>query len=157
MGAVKPRVIKLGVGLSAALALVGCARSIDMSVASLHQTPEFDFLLYQDGWACLSQGAPGHESGASCSSSSGRQLRELFSQRSSSRSLREYLADNGASCRSTDNGTTCSYVKTLEAPAGLGRVAPSGQDRVEMTVTFPAKDLGLAPEQITTTLRRQLG
>jgi hypothetical protein len=155
MRAVKPSVTKLAAAVAAALALAGCARSFDMSLASLHQTPEFDFLLYQDGWACLSQGAPGRDAGgSSCAPNSGRQLRELFAQRSAATPLRDYLTDNGASCRAGEAATTCSYVKTVETPDGFARVAPAAEERVELTVTFPAKDQNLAPEQIRTALRR---
>jgi hypothetical protein len=141
---------RLGAAVAAALALAGCARSFDMSLASLHQTPE-----YQDGWACLSQGASGRDAGPSaCAPNAGRQLRELFAQRSAATPLRDYLTDNGASCRAGEAATTCSYVKTLETPEGFARVAPAGEERVELTVTFPAKDQNLAPEQIRTALRR---
>ena len=155
MRAIKP--LNLGLGLAAALALTGCARSVDMSLASLHQrTPEFDFLLYQDGWACLSGGAPGREpAGSACASGSGRQLRELFAQRSRSRPLRDYLAANGASCRPGNTVTTCSYTKIVETPLVLGRrVNSSADEGLELTVSFPPRDTGLAPDQITTALRR---
>jgi hypothetical protein len=157
MRAVKPLVANLSLSLAAALLLAACARPLDMSVASLHQRPaEFDFLVYQDGWACLSEGTPGREpAGSACAAGSGRQLRELFAQRSSSRPLREYLTANGASCRSGNNVTTCSYAKTLETPLVFGRrVNSSGDEGLELTVTFPARDVGLAPGQITTALRR---
>ena len=156
MRSTKPLLTNPGlVGLAAALLLAACARQIDMSVASIHQkTPEFDFLVYQDGWACLSQGAP-EAAGSSCAARSGRQLRELFAQRSSSRSLREYLTANGAGCRSGDNVTTCSYTKTVEPLLVFGRPAISSREEgFELTVSFPAKDQGLAPEQITTAMRR---
>jgi hypothetical protein len=148
------RALNLSLGLAAALLLAGCARSVDMSLASLHQrTPEFDFLLYQDGWACLSRSAPGRD--AACAPTSGRQLRELFSERSGSRSLRDYLAENGAGCRSASGVTTCSYVKILDMPSLPGRQgAPSPEHGVELTVSFPADDQGLTPEQIRTALRR---
>ena len=151
------RALNLSLGFAAALLLAGCARSVDMSLASLHQrTPEFDFLLYQDGWACLSRSAPGRDAaGDSCAPIAGRQLRELFSERSNSRPLRDYLAENGAGCRSAGGVTTCSYVKILDMPAVPGRQAnPSPEQGVELTVSFPANDLGLAPEQIRTALRR---
>jgi hypothetical protein len=157
MRATKPAVANLSRILAAALLVSACARPLDMSVASLHQrTPEFDFMLYQDGWACLPQAAPGRASGGSaCGAGSGRQLRELFAQRSNSRSLRAYLAENGASCRSSGNVTTCSYTKIVEAPVMFGRrVNSSGDEGLELNVTFPARDSGLAPDQITTALRR---
>jgi hypothetical protein len=155
MRAIKPLVTNLSLSLVAALLAAGCARPIDMSVASLHQrTPEFDFLLYQDGWACLSQGTS-EAAGSSCATGSGRQLRELFSQRSNSRSLRQYLTANRASCRSGNNVTTCSYSKTVEPLLVFGRPAISSREEgFELTVSFPAKDQGLAPQQITTALRR---
>jgi hypothetical protein len=126
-----------------------------MSLASLHQrTPEFDFLLYQDGWACLSQGAP-EAAGSSCGAGSGRQLRQLFSQRSGARPLREYLTTNGATCRPGGNVTSCTYIKPVESPVIFGRPAISSREEgLELTVSFPARDVGLAPEQITTALRR---
>jgi hypothetical protein len=157
MRAINPLFAKLGLALAAALSVTACARSIDMSVASVHQrAPEFDFLLYQDGWACLSQGAPNREAaGSSCPPTSGRQLRDLFAQRSTSRSLRDYLTENGASCRSDNDVTMCSYTKALaEAPLPFGRAGTSRDEGLELTVSFPAKDLGLAPEQIRTALRR---
>lgn len=157
MRAVKPLIANLSLGLAAALAVAGCARSIDMSVASLHQkTPEFDFLLYQDGWACLSKGTPGRDTTGSCPPTSGRQLRELFAQRSSALSLRDYLIENGASCRSDNNVTTCNYTKSLTGtPLAPGpQAGASREEGLELTVSFPAKDLGLAPEQIRTALRR---
>jgi hypothetical protein len=151
---VKPSVVNLGLSALAAFALAACARPVDMSLASLHQrTPEFDFLLYQEGWACLSQGAP-EAAGSSCGSGTGRQLRGLFAQRSSSRSLREYLTANGASCRPSNTGTTCSYTKTVEPVRVFGRPAISSREEgVELVVSFPARDLSLTPEQIATTLR----
>ena len=152
-------VVRLGLGsLAAALLLAGCARPVDMSLASTHQRPaEFDFLVYQDGWACLSKGTAGREPADTCATGSGRQLRDLFSQRSSARSLRDYLTENGASCRSDSNLATCSYTRTLPEAAlvpGGQASTPRGEEGFELTVTFPAKDLGLAPEQIRTTLRR---
>ncbi len=128
-----------------------------MSLASLYQRPpEFDFLLYQDAWACLSEGGPVRDAaGRSCSPESGRQLREFFAQRSSARPLRDYLAENGASCRTSGNITTCGYTSALgAAPPGFGRVTPSGEEAVVLTVSFPASDVGLAPQQIRTALRR---
>jgi hypothetical protein len=143
--------------IGAALLVAACARPLDMSLASIHQrTPEFDFMLYQDAWACLSQATPGRETGGSaCGAVGGRQLRDLFAQRSSARSLRAYLAENGANCRSGGNVTTCSYTKIVESPVMFGRrVTSSGDEALELTVTFPARDTGLAPDQITTALRR---
>jgi hypothetical protein len=157
MTSAKPPFVTLSLGLAAALVVTACARPVDMSVASLHQRPaEFDFLVYQDGWACLSGGAPGREAGASaCASGSGRQLREFFAQRSGSRSLREYLTANGASCRSGSTVITCSYTKTLDTPLVFGRrVNSSGDEGLELTVSFPAQDRGLASEQIATALKR---
>jgi hypothetical protein len=157
MTATKPPFVSLSLSLAAALLVTACARPLDMSVASLHQRPaEFDFLVYQDGWACLSGSAPSRDGGASaCTSGSGRQMREFFAQRSSSRPLREYLTANGASCRSGTTATTCSYTKTLETPLVFGRrVNSSGDEGLELTVTFPAQDRGLAPGQITTALKR---
>jgi hypothetical protein len=143
--------------IAAALLVTACARPLDMSVVSIHQrTPEFDFMLYQDSWACLSQATPGRESGGSaCATVSGRQLRDLFAQRSSARPLRNYLTENGASCRPGSTVTTCSYTKIVETPVMFGRrVNSSGDEGLELTVTFPARDTGLAPDQITTALRR---
>jgi hypothetical protein len=158
MRAVRPPFAKASLScLAAACFLAGCARPLDMSVVSLHQKlPEFDFLVYRDGWACLSDGAPGREAAGPCAANGGRQLRELFSQRSSSRSLREYLTENGASCRVNNTVTTCSYTKPLaEAPLVFGRqAAPSREEGFELTVTFPARDQNLAPDQITTAMRR---
>jgi hypothetical protein len=151
------KVLGRGAGcLAAALLLAACARGVDMSLASLYQRPaEFDYLLHQDAWACLTQGTPGREAAASsCAPNSARALRDLLAQRSSARPLKDYLADNGANCRSADAMTTCSYVKTLEAPVTFGRLAFSGEERVELTVSFPATDRNLAPEQIRTALRR---
>lgn len=150
--------IRLGLSVAAAFLLASCARSIDMSVASIHQkTPEFDFLLYQDGWACLSQGTPGREpTGTSCPPTSGRQLRELFAQRSSARSLRDYLSENGANCRTTNTVTTCIYTRIFGGGSPVfGRQPNSAvEEGVELAVSFPTRDLGLAPEQIATTLKR---
>jgi hypothetical protein len=143
--------------IAAGLLAAACARPLDMSLASIHQrTPEFDFMLYQDSWACLSQATPGREPGGSaCGTLTGRQLRELFAQRSSARSLRAYLTENGASCRSGGNVTTCNYTKVVETPVMFGRrVNSSGDEGLELTVSFPARDTGLAPDQITTALRR---
>ena len=157
MRAVKPFLASLGLSLAAALLVSACARPLDMSVASIHQrTPEFDFLLYQDQWACLSQDTPRREAaGASCQPNGGRRLRELFAQRSNSRPLRDYLAENGASCRLGNNVVPCSYTKAVETPAVFGRLLISSADEgLELTVTFPARDVGLAPDQITTALRR---
>ena len=157
MRALKTPLAKASLIISAALLVAACARPLDMSLASIHQrTPEFDFMLYQDGWACLSQATPGREAaGSACGALSGRQLRELFAQRSRARSLRAYLAENGASCRPGGNVVTCSYTKILETPVMFGRrVNSSGDEGLELTVSFPARDTGLAPDQITTALRR---
>ena len=138
-------------GLASALLLAACARPVDMSVASIHQKlPEFDFMVYRDGWACLSDGA----AGSSCAPSSGRQLRELFSQRSRSRSLRDYLTQNGASCRASDTLTTCSYTKALSESAYVFGRPAAPPEAIELAVSFPTKDINLAPEQITTAMKR---
>ena len=152
-----PPFAKVSLVIAAAFLLAACARPLDMSLASIHQrTPEFDFMLYQDAWACQSQATPGREGGGpACGAVSGRQLRELFAQRSSSRPLRAYLTENGASCRQGSNVIACSYTKILETPVMFGRrVNSSGDEGLELTVTFPARDTGLAPNQITTALRR---
>ena len=145
----------LGLSVLAALVLAGCARSLDMSVASLHQKPpEFDFLVYQEGWACLSDTTPGRD--AACAPGRSRQLRDLFAQRSTSRPLRDYLTENGATCRSTSAVTTCTYTRTFaETAPALGRASsPSREDGFELVVSFPARDTGLSPEQIATAMRR---
>jgi hypothetical protein len=133
--------------------LAGCARSVDMSVASLYEKPaEFDFMV--SGAPC--DGTPGRQVDVSaCPPGGGRQLRELLAQRSSSRSLKTYLVENGAACEPTGTDVTCHYTRKIgEASFAWSRLGSSSpQRRVEIVIKFPASDQGLRPDQIQTALK----
>jgi hypothetical protein len=121
-----------------------------MSVASLYERPaEFDFMV--SSGAC--EGASGRPVDVSaCPPNSRRQLREFLAQRSSSRSLKTYLVENGATCDSAGADTTCHYTRKIgDAPFAWSRLGSSSpQQRVEITIKFPASDHGLRSDQIQT-------
>lgn len=151
----KPRVLASAL---AAVLLAACAQPIDSVVVNVDgKRAEFDQLIYLSGVTCFSEGSSVRAlSRSGCPQNAGREIRQLFARRSSSQSLKDYLVENGASCRSAATAITCDYDKTISSiPRVSGEPLHSGiRDRFEMTVKFPIDDRNLTPEQMEFQLRR---